>query len=563
MTVLHRSAPVNKPEEVGKLSQACVAEVDPERWHSPITMLVREHINKKSFISPRRASRVWMMGNALGLLIVGTMTAEIKKIQNRVALHKWVKLRQRYILNKHNKLRLRYVALNVVMLGLASSFVFQGVSAAFFVEGETVSGSSVSVTQQMAAAEDGQGDVKRASDAVRAQISDGMRRAAVALRKAEKPRYQEIKIGSGDTVGGALQDAGMSGRASYLVTQAMGKHFDVRKVKPGQRLGVYFSPRDEAGVSEVIKIVLKIDTVREVVVEKDHDLFVADLIEKELKTRSHAKFAEIETSLYGSAARAGIPAQVIANLIRTYSWNVDFQRDIRRGDKIEVLYDTYETKDGEFARYGNILYASLSVGGKKIPIYRYEMEDGTYDYFEPDGHSIRKTLMKTPIDGARLSSGFGMRKHPILGYDKMHKGTDFAAPTGTPIYASGDGTIDYAGRKGAYGNYIRIRHNSTLKTAYAHMHRLAKGMVRGKRVEQGDVIGYVGTTGRSTGPHLHYEVLVREKQTNPRSVNLPVGEMLAGSELKSFKALKGALYQQYTSLVDGVKFAQIDSTELR
>ena len=164
--------------------------------------------------------------------------------------------------------------------------------------------------------------------------------------------------------------------------------------------------------------------------------------------------------------------------------------------------------------------------------------------------------MKTPVDGARISSGFGMRRHPVLGYNKMHKGMDFAAPTGTPIYAAGDGIVEHAGRKGSYGNYIRIRHNSKLKTAYAHLHKIKPTVKVGSRVRQGDVIATVGTTGRSTGPHLHYEVLLNSKQVDPRSVNLPTGEQLAGAELKRFKALAGSVHKQYVSLVDGLKFAK-------
>lgn len=281
-----------------------------------------------------------------------------------------------------------------------------------------------------------------------------------------------------------------------------------------------------------------------------------DLNEKELFPKLYARKTRIETSLYGSAARANIPSAVIAEMIRIYSWNIDFQRDIRSGDKIEVLYEAFETEDGEFARYGNVLFASLNVGNRDYPIYRFEMDDGRVDYFEPDGISIRKTLMKTPVDGARISSGFGMRKHPVMGYSKMHKGMDFAAPTGTPIYAAGDGVVERAGRNGSFGNYVRIRHNSKLKTAYAHLHRIKSSVSKGSRVRQGQIIGYVGTTGRSTGPHLHYEVLLNGEQVNPRSVNLPTGEQLAGQQLKRFKLQQGQTHQQYVSLGQGLKFAQ-------
>ena len=197
----------------------------------------------------------------------------------------------------------------------------------------------------------------------------------------------------------------------------------------------------------------------------------------------------------------------------------------------------------------------MNTGGREKPIYRYKMDDGRVDYFEPDGTSIRKTLMKTPVDGARISSGFGYRRHPVLGYNKLHKGMDFAAPTGTPIYAAGDGVLEYAARNGSFGNYARIRHNSKLKTAYAHMSKFKKGMHKGKTVKQGEVIGYIGTTGRSTGPHLHYEVLVNGVQVNPRSVKLPTGETLTGEQLKRFKSLIQGINQEYASLTKGLKFA--------
>jgi len=201
------------------------------------------------------------------------------------------------------------------------------------------------------------------------------------------------------------------------------------------------------------------------------------------------------------------------------------------------------------------LFANIKTNGREKPIYRFEMDNGRVDYFGPDGTSIRKTLMKTPIDGARISSGFGYRRHPVLGYNKLHKGMDFAASTGTPIYAAGDGTVTYAARKGSYGNYISIRHNSKLGTAYAHLNKFKKGIRKGSVVKQGDVIGYVGTTGRSTGPHLHYEVLVNGVQVNPRSVKLPTGETLSGSELARFKSMVRSVDQEYASLTKGLKYA--------
>lgn len=244
-------------------------------------------------------------------------------------------------------------------------------------------------------------------------------------------------------------------------------------------------------------------------------------------------------------------------MIRIYSYQVDFQRDIKEGDKFEILYETYKTEDGDFARYGDILYANLAIDGKKIPVYRYENKDGQVDYYGEDGMTFKKTLMRTPVDGARMSSGFGMRRHPISGYTKMHKGIDFAVAMGTPIYAAGDGTVEISGRKGAYGNYVRIRHNNEMKTAYAHMQKIAKGITPGQKVKQGQIIGYVGTTGRSTGPHLHYEVLLKNKPVNPNSVKLPTDRSWQ-NEMKRFKAHVSSVKQQYASLTEGLKYAQYE-----
>lgn len=469
--------------------------------------------------------------------------------KSQLALHQFIRLRQRYILTKNNKLRLRY------MVGTSALVLGAGVlslNALHDIGALNIESGAYDVAGLSPEA----GDMAGFS-ILKSGMSSGMRKASSAIQKADKPRFKEVEISKGDTVAGLLQNAGgLSGTESYQAVKALGKYVDVRKIRSGQKIDLHYKPGDD-GELELARMQMKLDPTREVkLVRAGPEDFRAEIEEKELVSRTHAKTAKIETSLYGSAARANIPQSVIAEVIRIYSWNVDFQRDIQPGDKIEVLYDTDETEDGDYAKLGNVRYANLTVGGRQIPIYRYEMESGRVDYFGPDGTSTRKTLMKTPIDGARISSGFGMRKHPVLGYSKMHKGMDFAASTGTPIYAAGDGKVEYAGRFSSYGNYVRIRHNGRLKTAYAHMHRVAKGVKVGTQVRQGQVIGYVGTTGRSTGPHLHYEVMVNNKQVNPNSVDLPTGEQLAGKEMKRFKSLVSAVKQQYVSLSHGQKFAQ-------
>ncbi|MCB1783912.1 MAG: peptidoglycan DD-metalloendopeptidase family protein [Alphaproteobacteria bacterium] len=404
-------------------------------------------------------------------------------------------------------------------------------------------------------------DYERASENIR------MAKAVLSMPGSEdeqtqdagvlEPRDEVIDIGAGQTVAGVLQKAGVSGPDAYNAVKALSTYFDPREVKAGQAIEIHLEPTDDG--LEFAALNMKIDPIKEVVVsKKGDDNFTSKLKEKKVVLQTNAGKAKIETSLYGSAARAGIPASVIARMIRVYSYGIDFQRDIRQGDKVEILYETYRTEDGDFAHYGDVLFANLVVGGKGHPVYRFEDKDGNADYYSPDGKSVRKSLMRTPVDGARVSSGFGMRFHPVLGYNKMHKGMDFAAPLGTPIYAAGDGTVEIAGRRGAYGNYVRIRHNGSLKTAYGHMHKFAKGIKPGVRVKQGEVIGYIGATGRATGPHLHYEVLRGDTQVNPKSITEQSGKQLAGADLDRFKEAVSALNQQYASMTQGVKFAQAD-----
>lgn len=362
-----------------------------------------------------------------------------------------------------------------------------------------------------------------------------------ATEQGDDAQQKVIKIGSGDTLTGVLGKAGLSSSEAYNVVEAVKKHVDLRRLKPGQVLNIKFDPTKDPEAQSKLQFAslnMAVDPLRTVSVARDEagSGYKADLTERAMYKQFYVREAPIEVSVFGSAAKAGIPQSIVADAIRIYSWHVDFQRDIRQGDRLQVMYEQFETEDGVKIKTGNVVYAKLTVGGVEIPIYRYEMKDGRADYFLNDGRSIRKTLMKTPIDGARMSSGFGMRRHPIQGYSKMHKGIDFAASTGTPIYAAGDGVVELAGRRGGYGNYVRIRHNSQLKTAYAHMSRFAKGVTTGSRVRQGDIIGYVGTTGASTGPHLHYEVMLSGVQVNPRGVNLPIGEVLEGEQLKIFQA---------------------------
>ncbi|MCB1556704.1 MAG: peptidoglycan DD-metalloendopeptidase family protein [Alphaproteobacteria bacterium] len=365
-----------------------------------------------------------------------------------------------------------------------------------------------------------------------------------------------VKIGAGDTLSGALQKAGLSRADAYKAVDAMAAHLDPKTIRPGQTIQIRFSEESRSSAVPFSFIRMTLDPLQTIVLEQGENGDFRSSVEK-VKTvpRLYAKEATIAVSLFGSAEKAGIPNAVTAETIRIFSWDIDFQRDIRQGDSLEVLYEQLETEDGKFVKNGDLLYARLTVNGHEVPVYRFETPDGDVDYFTADGQSTRKALLKTPVDGARISSGFGAREHPVLGYTKMHKGLDFAAPTGTPIYAAGDGVIEMAGRWSSYGNYVRIRHNGSLKTAYAHLSRIDKSVKPGARVKQGQIIGAVGTTGRSTGPHLHYEVIVNGQQVNPQTHKSPGGSSLQGTQLAAFKKQVAQIDRQYASLSRGVKYA--------
>ncbi len=263
-----------------------------------------------------------------------------------------------------------------------------------------------------------------------------------------------------------------------------------------------------------------------------------ELIVSEIPTKRHL-FSDVipgfhETYRFQAGQEAGVPTPVMIELIHAFSYDVDFQREVRKADNFELLYESHYDAGGNLAKTGAVIYAALTLSGRQLELYRFMPKSGLTDYFDAQGQSVRKALLRTPVDGARVSSRFGMRKHPILGYSKMHQGVDFAAPRGTPVFAAGDGVIAQSGRNGGYGKYVRIRHTSNYHTAYAHLQKFAKGQKSGQRVKQGDIIGYVGSTGRSTGPHLHYEVLKNGRQVNPTELKLPKGEKLRGADLKAF-----------------------------
>ena len=288
------------------------------------------------------------------------------------------------------------------------------------------------------------------------------------------------------------------------------------------------------GSKTVINLLFPINNTASIEIRKFQDNFIVKenilkLYKKEVVVKN-----EIKNNLYNSAVEVGIEANIIVEFARVFGFEVDFQRDIRKGDWFEVYYEKFQDDNGRVRDTGKIIYASMYVNGNEINLYNFKYKNEE-EYYDIKGKSITKSLMKTPINGARLSSYYGMRKHPILGYNKMHRGTDFAAPTGTPIMASGTGTVTRARWCGGGGNCVKIKHNSTYETIYAHMKSFAKGIKEGKKVKQGQIIGYVGSTGMSTGPHLHYEVVVNGKKVNSQKLKLPSGKILKGEPRKEFE----------------------------
>ncbi|MEM9289000.1 MAG: M23 family metallopeptidase [Pseudomonadota bacterium] len=342
-----------------------------------------------------------------------------------------------------------------------------------------------------------------------------------------------ITLAPRETISDALMRSGLSAAETFAAMAPLKKVYNVRRAKPELEISAVTTGGE---APELTALTLRADFDTLVHVKRiGRRAFEAEAVQLETQRHTHIAQADIDNSLYLTAEEAEMPAATIVALIKALSYRVDFQREIRSGDGFRTLYHTSEAADGA-TRPGDIIYAELDLGDRVERLYQFKHpKTGRTDYFDEKGESMRRLLMRTPIDGARLTSSFGKRRHPVLGYVKSHPGVDFGARTGTPIYAAGDGVIERANRYGSYGNYIRIRHVRGFKTAYAHLSRFAKGMKAGRKVRQGQVIGYVGATGRVTGPHLHYEVIRSGKRVNPMRLDLPTGEVLSGDALAAFK----------------------------
>jgi murein DD-endopeptidase MepM/ murein hydrolase activator NlpD len=347
----------------------------------------------------------------------------------------------------------------------------------------------------------------------------------------------EIKARNGDNIQRILYDQKISPTEVNNVLNALRREYNVGTLRNDQK--VYLVVKREKNGNFVSRLTVNIDNITTVHVFLNKDnVYETKRVTKILTKKNHLVETTIDRGIYRTAKQSGIENSIVAQFARLYGFEVDFQRDLKKNDKIKIFYERYLDDDGVSQKTGNIIYSEITNVEKNIILYRYEYPNGSIAYFTPEGKSIEKSLMRTPINGAKLSSRYGFRIHPIIGYNQMHQGTDFAAPTGTPIMASGSGTIEYSGWKGGYGKFISIRHSPVYQTNYAHLQDYAKGIRRGIKVQQGQVIGYLGSTGSSTGPHLHYEVVVNGRKENSQTLKLPSAAPLEGNNKNLFEIQK-------------------------
>ena len=358
---------------------------------------------------------------------------------------------------------------------------------------------------------------------------------------------QKYYLQEGETFTGALKQADLEDDEINDVVNIISKKIDLRKLKVGTLIETYTESINDKNI--INEIIIYPDIEKKIYVKKVNNKFVAGEDKKKLFSKLKLYEVEIHNSIYESLKKIDTPDEIIMEFVQLYSFDIDFQRDIRKGNKIKIFFDIYTDSQNNYVKSGNINFSEIILDDESYELYRFQSEgDEFVEYFNSDGKSATKALMKTPINGARLSSGFGMRKHPILGYNKKHQGVDFAAPTGTPIMAAGTGHIEFVGNNGGAGKYIRIKHLNGYKTSYSHLSKYASGIQKNIKVRQGQVIGYVGNTGLSTGPHLHYEVIFNGKRINPMKMKLPSGKQLKDKNLEIFLAEKNRINAEVSKL---------------
>ena len=354
-----------------------------------------------------------------------------------------------------------------------------------------------------------------------------------------KPRftYFEYLSKPGDNFQVIVEKLNINKKERNKILSSIKKQKSLKVLRINQK---FLFKLDNLSSDKVTEFKIETDKKNEILFTKspNNETFNSRVIKKNFKKKLVYKETLISTSLYNDALQIGISPNIIIEFARLYGFQIDFQRDIWKNDSFQIIYEEFISEDKKIVDTGNILFANLNLQNTDYQLYKYEYDKDSIDYFDENGKSVKKTLMKTPINGARLSSSYGKRKHPILGYTKMHLGTDFAAPKGTPIMASGDGKVIKAGWCGGGGNCVKIKHNTTYQTVYAHMSKFGRGIKKGARVKQGQIIGYVGSTGLSTGPHLHYEVIENGKKINSQKLKLPSGKILRGDERKKFEVNK-------------------------
>jgi murein DD-endopeptidase MepM/ murein hydrolase activator NlpD len=359
-----------------------------------------------------------------------------------------------------------------------------------------------------------------------------------------EPQAVPVKILPGETFEAAVRRTGVAADEARTVVQALARGFDTVNIKAGLAFqAVVAHPREgRTGPAQLIGLSMQTGPASTLTLSRTFDgaLRLREL-EEQVREETTVAQGRMEGSLYESALKAGADSRMVSQAAKLFAAKLDFSRDIKADDQFRLVFDRKVTESGKTVETGNLLYAEIGAKGQTTRFYRYESKSGAPEFFDETGKNIRGFLLRTPVDGARITSNFGARRHPILGYTRMHQGIDFGARAGTPILSAGAGVVSFSGRAGGYGNQVRVKHQGGWETSYSHMSRFAKGIKNGQRVAQGQVIGYVGSTGMSTGPHLHYEIALNGRKQNPVGAKIPQGNSLSGAELAAFRSQKSKI----------------------
>jgi murein DD-endopeptidase MepM/ murein hydrolase activator NlpD len=357
------------------------------------------------------------------------------------------------------------------------------------------------------------------------------------------PKAVPVKILPGETFESAVRRTGVAAEEARAIVKALANGFDTVNIKAGLAFqAVVAHPRGRGGPAQLIGLSMQTGPASTLTLSRTFDgaLRLREL-EETVREETTVAQGQMQGSLYESALKAGADSRMVSQAAKLFAAKLDFSRDIQPEDQFRLVFDRKITESGKTVETGDLLYAEIGAKGQTSRFYRFDSKSGPAEYFDETGKNIRGFLLRFPVDGARITSSFGARRHPILGYTRMHQGIDFGAGSGTPILSAGAGVVSFSGRAGGYGNQIRVRHQGGWETSYSHMSRFAKGLSKGDRVAQGQLIGYVGTTGLSTGPHLHYEISMNGRKTNPVGAKVPQGNILGGAELAAFKAQKSRI----------------------